>query len=530
MPVDQHSAVDGFGCNAEISVLSIAAGAVREIAKVTATIERTAFLDDSDSLIEGLRMGGVGVWRWRIESDILAWTENLERVHGLPAGAFDGTLASFQRDIHPDDTESVWEHIQNTLLTGEPYRAVYRTRPRYGDEALWIETSGGIVTDAEGVRYLTGICQDVTARVRGEKELQSRLRQQRAIEQFGSFALAENDFQKVLDGAVAVAAEVLDLPLTKILQFADAADHLVLQAGLGWHEGLVGDACVGIEKESQAGFTLMSDGPVIVTDLLSETRFSGPQLLHDHGVRSGMSVVIAGMDRRPFGVFGVHDTQTREFADSELEFFISLSNIVANSARQHAADAHRDLLLREMAHRAGNMLQLVSTIANQTFVGDDIDAARHSFSERLGSLSRANYLVAQGGWTSTRIITLLEQALHPFLARLKFSGRDVLLPPDLSFDLGLIVHELATNSAKYGALGSGGGIVEVRWRLSGNPDDGRFLKIVWDDPRSSRMSEATRAGFGSKLLAALIERKWGGEIVVEREQGYRYGFTLRLPE
>jgi PAS domain S-box-containing protein len=497
---------------------------------VTSTIERATFLSDSDSLIEGLRMGGVGVWRWKIESHILEWTENLERVHGLPAGTFDGTLASFQRDIHAEDVQGVWKCIQNTLLTGEPYRAVYRTPPRTGDDTLWIEASGGMVTDHEGARYLTGICQDVTMRVRGEKELQSRLRQQRAIEQIGSFALAETDFQKVLDRAVAVAAEILDVPLTKILQFGDAADHLLLQAGVGWHEGLVGRACVGIEKESQAGFTLMSDGPVIVTDLLVETRFSGPQLLHDHGVRSGMSVVIPGMDRRPFGVFGVHDTKARTFADSELEFFISLSNIVANSARQHATDAHRNLLLREMAHRAGNMLQLVSTIANQTFVGDDTDAARRSFSERLGSLSRANYLVAQGGWTSTRIIILLEQALQPFLGRLKFSGRDVLLPPDLSFDLGLIVHELATNSAKYGALGSGGGVVEVRWRMSGNADDGRFLSIVWDDPISSPVNEARRVGFGSKLLLALIERKWGGEISVEREHGYRFTFTLRLAD
>jgi PAS domain S-box-containing protein len=503
---------------------------VQEITILAEAIERTAFLNDSRSLIEGIRMGGVGVWRWKIESEVLEWSENLERLHGLSAGAFDGTLASFRRDIHPEDVQGVWNCIQNTLLTGDSYRAVYRTPPRTGDDTLWIEASGGIVTDDEGARYLTGICQNVTTRVRGEKELQSRLRQQRAIEQFGSFALAETNFQKVLDSAVAVAAEILDLPLTKILQFADAADHLILQAGLGWQEGLVGSACVGIEKESQAGFTLMSDGPVIVTDLLSETRFSGPQLLHDHGVRSGMSVVIAGMDRRPFGVFGVHDTKSRTFAPSELEFFISLANIVANSARQHAADAHRDLLLREMAHRAGNMLQLVSTIANQTFAGDDIDAARASFSERLGSLSRANYLVAQGGWTSTRIVMLLEQALQPFLARLKFSGRDVLLPPDLSFDLGLIVHELATNSAKYGALGSGSGVVEVRWRMSGNSDDGRMLSIVWDDPISSPVSEARRMGFGSKLLVALIERKWGGEISVERAQGYRCTFTLRLAD
>ena len=503
-----------------------------EIGHVTTTTtrQRVSFLGDSDCLLEGLRMGGVGVWRWRIESDALEWTANLEAVHDLAPGSFDGTLSSFQSDIHPDDAQSVWSSIQNTLATGSPYRTVYRTAPRQDGKMLWIEASGGIVTSEDGVRYLTGICHDVSARVRDERELQRRLRQQKAIERFGSFALAEDDFQKILDEAVTVAAEVLDLPLTKILQFADYADHLVLKAGIGWKEGLLGVAAVGIERESQAGYTLISDEPVVVVDLLDETRFDGPQLLHEHGVRSGMSVVIPGIDKRPFGVFGVHATTIRLFSDSDVEFFVSLTNIVANSARQQAAHAQRDLLLREMAHRAGNMLQLVSTIATQTFVDSaNIDAARHSFAERLGSLSRANYLVAQGGWSATRIILLLEQALQPFSQRLSLHGRDILLPPDLSFDLGLIVHELATNSVKYGTLGAQEGQVAIRWTMSQGADGVETLRLVWDDPLTSPPQSRKGTGFGGKLLSALIERKWGGALEIATETGYRFSLTIPVP-
>jgi two-component sensor histidine kinase len=475
-------------------------------------------------------MGGVGVWRWKIDSDALEWTPNLEAVHDLAPGSFDGSLSSFQRDIHADDAQGVWARIQDTLLTGAPYRTVYRTAARQDGETLWIEASGGIVTGEDGARYLTGICQDVSARVQGERELQRRLRQQKAIAQFGSFALAEDDFQKILDEAVSVAAEVLDLPLTKILQFADAADQLVLKAGIGWKEGLLGVAAVGIERESQAGYTLIDDAPVVVVDLLTETRFDGPQLLHDHGVRSGMSVVIPGVDKRPFGVFGVHATSIRPFSDSDVEFFVALANIVANSARHHAAHAQRDLLLREMAHRAGNMLQLVSTIATQTFVGNaDIDAARHSFSERLGSLSRANYLVAQGGWSATRILLLLEQALQPFRQRLTLHGRDILLPPDLSFDLGLIVHELATNSAKYGTLGAQDGHVAIRWSMSVGRDGIRTLRLVWDDPLTTATKDQRGTGFGGKLLSALIERKWAGAIEIDTGAGYRFSLSIPVP-
>ncbi len=500
---------------------------VREM-DLDAGLERgAAFLRDLDAVLDGLRLGGVGVWRWNIDSDRLDWTENLEAVHTLPAGSFDGTLSSFQRDIHPDDVETVWHAIRTAIETGSPYRMVYRTAPRDNADPLWIEAAGGVVTGPEGRRHLTGVCLDVTGRVLSERELQRRLAQQKAVERFGSFALGEENFQAVLDRAVETAASVLDVPLTKILQFANAADHLVLRAGIGWGDGMVGRATVGIGQDSQAGYTLTSPEPVVVTDLLAETRFAGPQLLHDYGVRSGMSVTIPGTGERPFGVFGIHATRPRRFDQADVDFLVSITNIVATAVRQHAAAEQRTLLMREMAHRAGNMLQLVSTIANQTFREDaDIAAARQSFSERLGSLSRANYLVSQGGWTSTRLVSLLDEALQPFREHLEFTGRDILLPPDLCFDLGLIVHELATNSAKYGTLKLGEGRIAVAWTMSGAIDGHRQFGFVWSDPATAHSSAVPGSGFGSKLLRALIERKWSGAISVDTSAGYRFAFEI----
>ncbi|MGQ0485320.1 MAG: sensor histidine kinase [Hyphomicrobiales bacterium] len=486
------------------------------------------FLCDSGPILEGLRMGGVGVWRWKVDADDLQWTENLERVHDLPEGSFNGTLSSFRRDIHPDDADAVWRNIRATIESGEPYRAVYRTTPKLHGEPLWIETSGGIVTASDGTRYLTGVCLNVTARVKSELELKRRLRQQKAIERFGSFALAEPDFQKIMQTAAETAADVLDVPLAEVLQFADTADHLILKAGTGWKEGLVGKAAVGIDNESQAGFTLLNGGPVVVRDLSTETRFDGPALLRDHHVRSGISVVIPGSEERPFGVFGIHTPQLRNFDQADVDFLLSLANIVANSARHHAAAEHQSLLMREMAHRAGNMLQLVSSIANQTFsCAGDTDSARQSFSERLAALSRANNHIAQGGWTSTRFVSLLEESLQPFRERLVLQGRDILLPPELCFDLGLVLHELATNSVKYGTLGEDKGRIAVRWMLSAGAGGAESFSFAWDDPLTSKLP-AEGNGFGSRLMRALVERKWGGSIKVETETGYRFSFELTL--
>ncbi len=486
------------------------------------------FLSAPEALEEGLRLGEAGIWRWRIDSDALEWTRNLEAVHDLPPGSFDGTLASFQRDLHPDDAVSVWRAIRTSVETGAPYRAIYRTAPRGAAGELWIETRGGVTTGPDGARYLTGVCLDVSDRVRGEQQLQRRLKQQHAIARFGSCALHQDRLQVVLDEAVRIAAEVLSVPLTKILEFAESGEHLVLRAGLGWAEGLVGRAEVGIERASQAGYTLLASEPVIVTDQLTETRFDGPQLLHDHKVRSGISVIIPGVTSRPFGVFGIHARDIRAFDPTDAEFLLSLANIVAGAARQEAAARHQTLLVREMAHRAGNMLQLVSSIATQTFGGStDVDAARAAFNERLRALASSNYVVARGGWALTRFPELLEETLKPFCSQIETRGRDVLLPPELCFDLGLVMHELATNSTKYGTLGGKGGKVSLSWSYETGPEGVRVFRFVWDDPQPGGARAAAGSGFGSKLIAALVETKWGGRIAVTEAPGFR--IALEVP-
>ena len=493
--------------------------------------QSSLFLVDSDAVCEGLALGRVGVWRWKINSDELAWTRNLEDVHHLPPGTFDGTLSSFQRDLYPEDAAVVWKKIQQSIETGQPYHALYRTNPMQDSfEPVWIETVGGVVSTDDGCRYLTGVCQDVTERVNNERKLERRLAQQKAVVRFGASALAQNDLQSVLDEAVATAADVLDVPLTKILQFSDTAEELNLRAGVGWQKGLVGSAAVGIDSDSQAGFTLLANEPVVVSDLTLERRFNGPALLRDHGVRSGISVTIPGTGSRPFGVFGVHAREVRTFDEADAEFLQSLAHIVAGAVRQSKASDHQMLLVREMAHRAGNMLQLVNSIAGQTFRNDaDMSKASQSFSDRLSALARSNYIIARGGWAATPFKELLLETLKPFGARIISDGRNVLLPPEFCFDMGLVLHELATNSVKYGALGKADESVRVTWTLKAGADATSQFHLTWHDPTPAR-STVKGSGFGSKLLSALIERKWNGEVMTSMDAGFRVEITAPLKD
>lgn len=186
------------------------------------------------------------------------------------------------------------------------------------------------------------------------------------------------------------------------------------------------------------------------------------------------------------------------------------------------------LLVREMAHRAGNMLQLVSSIAAQTFSADmDAQLAKKAFSNRLSALGRSNYVVFRGGWTLTRFSELVEEALKPFGNRIAIHGRDILLQPELCFDMGLLLHELATNPMKYGTLGTDTGAINVKWSYDRGPSGACFFRFEWDDRLSNRQSTAVGSGFGSKLMTSLVEAKWNGVFAVSDASGY--WVTLEIP-
>jgi two-component sensor histidine kinase len=485
------------------------------------------WLKDFDQLQVGLCLGKVGVWRWRIGTDELAWTSNLESIHEMQVGSFDGTLESFRKDLDPEDADRVWKAIARSVATGEPYAITYRSSSSTDAKPLWIEAKGGLFLAEDGEQYLTGVCQDVTARVVNEHELFRRLKQQQGIQQLSTYALSSAPFRDVLQRAVETAADVFEVPLAKVLQFADSADKLTLVAGVGWNEGLVGNASVGTECSSQAGFTLLHSSPVIVEDLTTETRFSGPKLLMDHAVRSGMSVVIPGTPGRPFGVFGIHTPEIRAFNSHDIDALTSIANIVAHSWRQNEAENQQRLVLREMAHRSGNLLQIVSSLALQTFRADrDPKTAIASFAGRLESVARANQLISRGGWGPTRLNSLIDEVLGAYLDNIQTSGRDVQVPANLAFDLALILHELATNSLKHGALSRQGGRVNLAWRVAPFEDGTRFT-LEWEDDQISPTAVAG-TGFGSKLKRALVEQKWRGRMDVSDSGPYRFYCSIPL--
>ncbi|MDT7043717.1 PAS domain S-box protein [Candidatus Nitronereus thalassa] len=179
---------------------------------------------------------------------------------------------------------------------------------------------------------------DMSERIKLETILAARVRQEAAIADFGQRALIERNIDALMKGLVTLITETLQVEYCMILELQPNKQTFFLRAGMGWNEGLVGHARVAVDARTQAGFTLASTGPVIVNDLRTDSRFDGPTLLHDHGVKSGISCIIPGMRERPFGVLGVHSTRSLVFSDDEVNFLQTISTILANAIQRNQAE------------------------------------------------------------------------------------------------------------------------------------------------------------------------------------------------
>ncbi|MBV8837617.1 MAG: GAF domain-containing protein [Alphaproteobacteria bacterium] len=467
---------------------------------------------DLESARIALEAGHIGVWTWDLKSNMVRWSGALERIHDVPEGGFEGAFATFQKDIHPEDQPEVMAAVHESLRSGKSFHAHYRLSPRADAEDRWVEAIASVVQEDGQTVRLVGICREVTDRQKLLRELRARAKQQEAVAHLGELALTEADVQKLFDEVARTVADILDVEFVKILELTPGDNELLLRAGVGWREGLVGTAHESTGRHSSGGYALASGGPVIVTDFKSEKRFEAPTLLSEHGVNSGVSVPIAGRDGRAYGVLGAHTARRRRFGEHDVSFLTAIANVMAGAIQRRQADQRHELMIRELRHRSGNLFAQLLALFSQT--------ARNSrsladlvtkYEARVHSLANAHRLITEGGWRSTSIADLLRILLAPYLERVTFSGPDVFLQPDPSFALSSAVHELATNASKYGSLSTPAGRLEATWTV-GRGEHGVTLDLRWIERGGPPPKRSRKSGFGSRLIEMVIQRQLNGEV------------------
>jgi two-component sensor histidine kinase len=421
--------------------------------------------------------------------------------------------------------------LQESLRSGKPYHVHYRSAPRADEEDRWVEAVASVIPGEDGKpARLLGTCRDVTDRQKLLRELRVRAKQQETVGRLGEQALTETDLQKLFDEVVSTIAEILDVEFVKILELGPGDAELLLRAGHGWREGLVGTAHELTGRDSHGGYALggyalASGGPVIILDLKSETRFDAPALLRDHGVNSGVSVPIAGRDGRAYGVIGAHTARRRRFGEYDVAFLSAIATMIAGAIQRRQADQRHELMIRELRHRSGNLFAQLLALFSQTARNSrNLPELITKYEARVLALASAHRLITEGGWRSTSIADLLRVLLAPYLERVTLTGPEVYLAPDPSFALSSAVHELATNASKYGSLSGTNGRLEVNWTVN-RTERGMVLELGWSERGGPPPKRIRKSGFGSRLIEMVIQRQLDGE--VERSFGPK-GLTARL--
>ena len=162
-----------------------------------------------------------------------------------------------------------------------------------------------------------------------------------AVASLGSSALRGMGLDALLDEAVKTAAGGLGNEYSAVFELMPGGHELLVRAGVGMRQGVVGTERVGTGADSQAGYTLTVDEPVIIEDLANEPRFTTPSLMVEHGVVSGISVIIRGRDG-PWGVLSSHTTRARPFSGHDVSFLQAIANVVAAAVERHGNDETRE--------------------------------------------------------------------------------------------------------------------------------------------------------------------------------------------
>jgi two-component sensor histidine kinase len=366
-----------------------------------------------------------------------------------------------------------------------------------------------------------------------------RLREYHQV--LGSFTRVASEaipLDRLLHHAAAQAARVTQIKRAKVMRYRPEAGDLLVEAGVGWKPGVVGQATLGIDDRSPPGRSIQTAGPVAIEDLPNDNEYDHSGLLQDHGVVSLLNVPIM-IDGRTWGVLEVDTEQRTKFDEVDIEFLGTLANIIANTIARHEAEektvrvlsqaarqqSDADIALRELQHRTKNNLQVIVSLLSIKRRQVQSQEARDVLTaaiRRVEAVALAHDLLETGKDTANvdfaEYLRSLCGSIEPDQRgiEIKVDAADALLPLNRAVPAALIINELVTNSIKY-AFGNAGGAIRVGFETAAN----RSEACVCVEDNGIGMKLPPQPGIGLKLVNALAQKLGGRIEYCETERGTR---------
>ncbi len=385
---------------------------------------------------------------------------------------------TFQEITHPDDLDADLA-MYCKVLAGETEN--YSLEKRYirsNGEIIWVELTVGCSREADGtLGYFISVIEDIGARKEAEATLRAAHDTFRHLVERSPFGIyvVDADFRlvQVSEGAQKVFQNVRPLIGR---DFADVLRTI-------WPEPFASDTIERFRRTLETGAPFQAERTVEARADIAATE------AYDWRIER-----IVLPDGRPGVVCHFYDL----------------------SERQRHED-HVRLLMREVNHRSKNLLGLVLAIARQSAVGSGDFVQR--FEDRLQSLAAAQDLLVKAEWKAVPLADLIRSQLSHFAdlidTRIQLAGPALYVMPDSAQALGMALHELATNAAKYGALSNEDGRIDITWDLHQNGSSEPEFTISWVEKGGPPVAEPRRRGFGSTVTTNMVGMSTNGHVALD---------------
>jgi two-component sensor histidine kinase len=391
-------------------------------------------------------------------------------------------------------------------------------------------------------------------------KVRNLLRQQAAIAAFGTFALRQNDLLTVLAEAARVCAKGLDVAFCKVCRYREAENDLLIEAGCGWKDGVVGHVVSRADHSSPQGRAFITGEPSICNDLRKDTDFKLPSFYAEHGIISTIDVVIKGADagsNRPYGVLKIDNNKQHDYDRHDVDFLTAFANVLgeavstaertvvlrATIVQMQSLVEEKDKLLdqkkilaEELQHRVRNNLQLVYGMLSRQLSETQDAAGRRgikAIARRVSTLAQVyDHLLGNemtrttdfGGYVKS-LCENMEQIHSPPGTDMSLSceSDELILDLDQVTALGIILVEIVTNSYDH-AFPDGKGRISVIVKCPAAGQNSASMTIADNGIGFTVDPESKRHGIG--LVRRLITQLDG---TVDLDSRHGTVWTLIFP-
>lgn len=412
--------------------------------------------------------GGLAVFDWNLVTGLAIWSDKFAELFHLtadpPEGHFDPEVIG--RHLHPDDKAAFAEEYRSLMSDGGAFDHDFRVFLQDGD-IRWITVRGKFIKGQTGrLERILCLSLDITER----KQADLRNAQLAAIVASSIDAIVSIDFTDTILTWNKGAEQLFGYVAQEIL--GRKADFLVPEDLLPERRGIMQRLMTGeaIEYQTQR---CRKDGRKI------EVWIRGAP--------------VTGLDGNLVGG----------------------SLIIRDITAQKQREAHVRLLMRELTHRSKNLLAVIQAMARQSLsllTSPEEFVVR--FSERLSGLAGSHDLLSSEDWEGASLVQLIRSQLQHyselFGVRIHLEGPDLILKPEAAQNIGIALHELSTNAAKFGALSMDHGTITISWSLVMNENNERRVHMRWEERNGPPVVAPGHKGFGRMVMDRIIGQALGG--------------------